>query len=546
MADALKSREDFTMIQINVVLPNGHAEILTLLPSSTVQDLRTRAQRAFGKKYLKLITAKNRVLVDIEQTLEEAEIEDGECLTALVLQPQLAATRVAAFALWYHGDNEVMTWGQPHHGGDSSAVREQLRGVVQIQATSEAFAAILADGSVVTWGNADSGGDSSAVRDQLKGVLQIQATYGAFAAILEDGSVVSWGDTEHGGDNSAVREQLKGVLQIQATYGAFAAILEDGSVVAWGDTEHGGDNSAIQDELKGVQQVQGTNEAFAAILADGSVVTWGRPDSGGDSWAVRDQLRGVVQIQATGDAFAAILEDGSVMPDRVMTGGFGSLARYSHFPSTFHVWDASRLSAGGFLQKSGAPVQIYSPPLLRDTQNNWTALMEAVARNPSLHFARKFDGKRTLALQRRLDAAPAPGPSARSRGVPLQSNQGWDEAVLDAISRELLEDENLQMFKAFSWQRGGNQLHQHLTRGEVRFSERLATARSFSPQEDSSSGLVAMLRYVLAIRVGLGSTTEMARNKCLFPQTFHSNALTPRVSVQPGFFNTICLAAQSH
>ena len=56
------------MIQINVALPNGHAELLTLLPSSTVQDLRTKAQRAFGKKYLRLITAKNRVLVDPDKT----------------------------------------------------------------------------------------------------------------------------------------------------------------------------------------------------------------------------------------------------------------------------------------------------------------------------------------------------------------------------------------------------------------------------------------------------------------------------------------------
>ena len=46
----------------------------------------------------------------------------------------------------------------------------------QIQATDGAFAAILEDGSVVTWGDARSGGDSSAVRDQLRGVQQIQAT----------------------------------------------------------------------------------------------------------------------------------------------------------------------------------------------------------------------------------------------------------------------------------------------------------------------------------------------------------------------------------
>ena len=48
------------------------------------------------------------------------------------------------------------------------------------------------------------GGDSSAVRDQLKGVQQIQATWRAFAAILADGSVLTWGDADYGGDSSAV------------------------------------------------------------------------------------------------------------------------------------------------------------------------------------------------------------------------------------------------------------------------------------------------------------------------------------------------------
>ena len=197
------------MIQIHVALPSGDAELLTLLPSSPVQDVRTKAQQAFGKKYLRLITAKNRVLVDFEQTLEEAEIEDGECLTALVLQPQLAATG-NAFALWCHGDSAVVTWGNPRSGGDSSAVQDQLKGVQQIQATQYAFAAILEDGSVLTWGHADFGGDSAGVQDQLKGVQQIQATDSALAAILADGSFVTWGNEDSGGDSSAVRDQLKG------------------------------------------------------------------------------------------------------------------------------------------------------------------------------------------------------------------------------------------------------------------------------------------------------------------------------------------------
>ena len=221
------------MLKINVALPNGHAELLTLLPSSPLQVLKTAAQLAFGKMHLRLITAKNRVVVNFEQTLEEAEIQDGECLTALVLQPQLAATD-GAFALWCHGDSTIVTWGDEYRGGDSWAVQDQLTGVQKIQATGGAFAAILEDGSIVTWGRANEGGDSSAVQDQLRGLQQIQATLdGAFAAILADGSVVTWGDADCGGDSSAVRDQLKGVQQVQATHSAFAAILEDGSVVTW-------------------------------------------------------------------------------------------------------------------------------------------------------------------------------------------------------------------------------------------------------------------------------------------------------------------------
>ena len=64
-------------------------------------------------------------------------------------------------------------------------------GMLQIQATAYAFAAILADGSVVAWGNPDHGGDCSPVQDPLKSVQQIQATEGAFAAIWVTGCLGS-------------------------------------------------------------------------------------------------------------------------------------------------------------------------------------------------------------------------------------------------------------------------------------------------------------------------------------------------------------------
>ena len=61
----------------------------------------------------------------------------------------------------------MLTWGDANRGGDSGVVQPQLKNVQQIQASDEAFAAILHDGSVVTWGIADYGGDSSEVQDHL-------------------------------------------------------------------------------------------------------------------------------------------------------------------------------------------------------------------------------------------------------------------------------------------------------------------------------------------------------------------------------------------
>ena len=99
-------------------------------------------------------------------------------------------------------------------------IQEKLVGVRQIQATSSAFAAILADGCVVSWGSPHCGGNCSQVQHLLQNVTQVQATDQAFAAILADGHVVTWGSPDHGGDSSEVQCQLQHVRQIQANWGA--------------------------------------------------------------------------------------------------------------------------------------------------------------------------------------------------------------------------------------------------------------------------------------------------------------------------------------
>jgi len=60
--------------------------------------------------------------------------------------------------------------------------KSKERTVQQVQGSSGAFAAILSDGSVIAWDSAEADGDCSTVRAQLKGVQQLQATYQAFAA----------------------------------------------------------------------------------------------------------------------------------------------------------------------------------------------------------------------------------------------------------------------------------------------------------------------------------------------------------------------------
>ena len=229
------------MFRVNVSLPSGRFETLSLPPTSTTGDLKVLAQKSLRQGFLRLVSSKGHVLTNPMESLQVAGIEEGEHLTAVVQQPKVAATS-AAFAVWCCGGDRIVTWGDPSHGAGSAVIEDQHRNIQQVHGTrgifGGAFAAILADGSVVTWGDPGRGGDSSAVQDQLRNVQQVQATGGAFAAILADGSVVTWGNPGSGGDSSAVRDQLRTVQQVQAAQRAFAAILADGSVVTWGDPDN--------------------------------------------------------------------------------------------------------------------------------------------------------------------------------------------------------------------------------------------------------------------------------------------------------------------
>ena len=152
------------MLQVNISLPSGRSEKLSLPESSKVGDLRTLAQKAFRQGFLRLVMSDGRLLADPQESLQTAGIQEGDTLAAFALQARVAATKklcrniTGAFALWCQGCDRILTWGHQQNGGDSSAVQHQLRNVQQVQATFGAFAAILSDGSVITWGNPQRGG----------------------------------------------------------------------------------------------------------------------------------------------------------------------------------------------------------------------------------------------------------------------------------------------------------------------------------------------------------------------------------------------------
>ena len=154
-------------LTVEVSLISGKTVSLQTHGDESVQSLRVRAQQALGVDKGRLVDSTGNVL-DGGVPLKEVGVQCEESLMLQVRRVDICGGRQAFAAIL--GDGSVVTWGHKESGGDSSAVRDQLKNVQQIQAQEDAFAAILGDGSVVTWGKAEAGGDSSAVRDQLKNV----------------------------------------------------------------------------------------------------------------------------------------------------------------------------------------------------------------------------------------------------------------------------------------------------------------------------------------------------------------------------------------
>ena len=203
-------------------------------------------------------------------------------------------------------EDDVVTWGTPEAGGDSTTVKHLLTGIrtLQFARSYSAFSALQENGRVVSWG---LDVDSSTVKQlRTHKAKSITSNTNHFSALLNDSTVVSWGKSQLPLNMSTVQSSLVNITNLYSTNYAFAALTSDKRVVTWGlDGDFSSDSSTVQGLLRGVSYVYGAGYSFAALLEDATVVTWGNSLKGGNSSTVKHLLKNITKIVHSKGAFAA-------------------------------------------------------------------------------------------------------------------------------------------------------------------------------------------------------------------------------------------------
>eukprot|EP00435_Cladocopium_sp_Y103_P004075 s2043_g1.t1 len=191
---------------------------------------------------------------------------------------------------------------------DLENLEELDSGVVDVIASSEAFACIKEDGTVYTW----DGDLLKKVYDGDSPVVDVVGGLSSFAALTKDGSVLTWGHPEFGGNSRAVRSHLQsGVLRLERRSifdRGFIAWKANSTAVIWGHNKKG---VPLESQIVPAQQVQLRHTAGAVLRPDGSAFCFGDPKTFGDSSSV--DLSNLRSILCPRFACVAIKKDGSIV-----------------------------------------------------------------------------------------------------------------------------------------------------------------------------------------------------------------------------------------
>ena len=245
---------------------------------------------------------------------------------------------------------DMVAWGNPAYGGELDAHLANLTNVMEISATSRAFAARLRDGSVVCWGNTEDGGFPRTIEGSF---VQVRGNGGAFAGRQSNGKLFAWGRESSGTELPERVTRHSDYVDLCPSVNSFAALRASGHVVAWGSSYGGGQLNPGQEEMNDIIQLGANINSFVALRDHGdtrTVIGWGISDipteiarltnvsmlgantfyafsllldngevrvwGTGDAATLPEEIVGltnVVEVSATADAFCARLRNGRLI-----------------------------------------------------------------------------------------------------------------------------------------------------------------------------------------------------------------------------------------
>lgn len=202
----------------------------------------------------------------------------------------------------------VSAWGTASQAAAATVPGDLSVPTIDVAATTNASAAIGADGSLRVWGAASSlvvAGAPTTVTDGRA----ISISQGSGLLLRADGSVTAWGATT---EISQVPDGLR-AKAVSAGVNTGYAVRTDGTLAVWGAAPDVPPPAAVT-ALTDLVDVSASLQHFIALRANGEIVSWGNPALPGDPVNVIPDFGGkkVTQI-ATGQLTSGVvLEDGTI------------------------------------------------------------------------------------------------------------------------------------------------------------------------------------------------------------------------------------------
>lgn len=268
-------------------------------------------------------------------SLGEAGICGACSVMAIFGQSKIVTSHVASSAAVLSGGKITMAFGYT-----SRLLENQY--FIDMVVSQNALAALTRRGKVITWGDPHAGGDISRHKALLDSAeaCQLCSSEDSFAALLTTGQVVAWGRRVVGGTN-ANDGLVQGLHDAKVLIGAgsgFCAIRADGTPFVWGYNYDANDPVDSADLLSLgirmncadiIQTTGGSALNFAILLRDGKLITFDASTYSISDIMHRDNMR---------TCFNPLVESGSGTTAVACNAAFGIALQQARLRPRLLLW----------------------------------------------------------------------------------------------------------------------------------------------------------------------------------------------------------------